>query len=280
MDEMVDLFFQGCFDAGPPRCPLRRGPDGSGADLSRRFWSWASSLEDSPLTIHTPDGSRRYVGPATVRQLLVTAMYHPLADFEPLAAALDAAMAHGDTAALFARILADMGYAPLDDALRANSSAAATRRVDAFAGISCADTVVDLANRTLDDWQAALDRYSSISGVAGPWVLYMQTLCAGWPLRSKWQFPRGGAEENRPAGAAPILFLSNRWDPVTPLRDARIARDAFPGAGLVVQDTMGHCVTLSAPGPCLGNIVAEYFATGAVPKDEITCEAARRVWAS
>ncbi|OAA82154.1 Peptidase S33 tripeptidyl aminopeptidase-lik [Akanthomyces lecanii RCEF 1005] len=141
-------------------------------------------------------------------------MYHPLTDLSPLAAALDAAMTHGDTSALSARILATMAYATLDDALRANFTAASLP-VDAFAGISCADAVVDLASRTLDDWQAALDRYSDMSRVAGPWVLYMQTLCAGWPLRSEWQFPRGGPGEGRRA-AAPILFLSNRWDPVTP----------------------------------------------------------------
>ncbi|OAA82155.1 Alpha/beta hydrolase fold-1 [Akanthomyces lecanii RCEF 1005] len=43
MDEMVDLFFQGCFDAAH-QCPLRRAHDASGGDISRRFWSWASSL--------------------------------------------------------------------------------------------------------------------------------------------------------------------------------------------------------------------------------------------
>lgn len=290
MDEMVRLFFQGCFDARG--CPLRRPHDTSGADISRRVWSWAASLQDAPLIIHTTDGNRRYVSAGTVRQLLFTAMYHPLTEFRPLAAALDGAMNGGNTTALFARVLAEMGYTPLADALRANGWTAATAPalpVDAFMGISCADAA-DLTHRTLDDWQAALDRYSRVSRVAGPWVLAMQTLCAGWTLRSPWTFrgpfgtppppSRPGEEEEPGAPAAPLLFLSNRWDPVTPLRDARIARATFPRAGLVVQDTMGHCATLGAMGPCVGDIIAEYFDTGVVPDEEVTCKATCAVWDS
>ncbi|TQV96849.1 Peptidase S33, tripeptidyl-peptidase [Cordyceps javanica] len=286
MDEMVRIFFQGCFDA---RCPLRRPDDTSGASLGRRFWSWAAALQDAPLVVHTGDGNRRYVSAGTVRQLLILAMYHPLADFRPLAAALDAAM-RGDAAALSARVLATAEFTPLPDAVRANfsSSEPPTMPVDAYMGISCADAD-DVTGRTLDGWLAALDRYRGVSRVAGPWMLGAQTLCAGWTARPAWSFsgPFTTPTPTRPGRApmpgkpaAPILFLSNRWDPVTPLRDARIARDTFSGAGLVVQDTMGHCATLGAMGPCVRDVVAEYFDTGAVPEEEMTCEATRGVWDS
>lgn len=124
--------------------------------------------------------------------------------------------------------------------------------------VSCADGP-DVSRRDLSDW-AFRPKYK----FEGPF---------GMPEASG---DGSGPEEGRPA--APILFLSNRWDPVTPPAHARVVMDSFPGAGLVVQESTGHCATLGAIGPCVRDIMAEYFATGAVPEEEVTCEATRGIW--
>ncbi|KAJ6782815.1 hypothetical protein PWT90_07476 [Aphanocladium album] len=291
IDEMADLFFQGCFEASA--CPIRQPTDKSGADISRRFWSWASSLQDAPLVIHTADGNRRYVSTDPVRQMLISSLYHPSRDFTSLAATFDAGMrsrdGDDDAMALFSdRVLGAAGFTPIPAALRANFSSytSMTKLFDAYVGIACADGV-DVTGRSLDGWQALLDRYTAISRIGGPWMARLQMLCSGWTMRAKKSFhgpfetpepSEAGRAEEEGRPAAPILFLSNRLDPVTPLRDARITRGLFPGAGLVVQETMGHCVTLCAPGPCVKNIMAEYFRTAAVPEEEVTCEVKGRIW--
>lgn len=46
----------------------------------------------------------------------------------------------------------------------------------------------------------------------------------------------------------------------------------YPGAGHVVQESLGHGVTFTAPSNCTDEWVREYFDTGAVPDGETSCD--------
>ena len=64
--------------------------------------------------------------------------------------------------------------------------------------------------------------------------------------------------------AFPVLFISNRADPVTPLYAGVKMAEKFVDAGLIEQESEGHC-SISAVSKCTINKVRAYFIAGLVP---------------
>jgi hypothetical protein len=64
--------------------------------------------------------------------------------------------------------------------------------------------------------------------------------------------------------ANPLLFLSSSFDPVTPLRAAVKMAQKFEGAGLIEQQSLGHC-TISAFSACTTLKLRAYINHGKVP---------------
>ncbi|KAK8141954.1 hypothetical protein G3M48_009577 [Beauveria asiatica] len=282
-DEMADLFFQGCFDAGRDACPLHRSGDSSGADISQRFWDWVDGLDQAPL-LATKKDQAVVLQSGDLRALLLGAMYQPLTLFTEAASLVDAAM-RGNTTALYDLVAPIAGGSP-DAAcppVGGNGTASAdSSSPDAQRAVLCGDGQ-DVTGRDTAFWRAYVAKQ----------------LAQSWRARAKWQF-RGpfttpppsdsnndndnendnasaGPEPGRPA--APLLFLSNRLDPVTPLRAARKVAQMYPGTGLLVQDAMGHCVFgAHPPTDCTRRVVRRYFDEGVVPSEEATCEAVCKPW--
>jgi hypothetical protein len=89
--------------------------------------------------------------------------------------------------------------------------------------------------------------------------------CSGWDLTPPHQKPkRPWRSVKQVETANPILFLSNTYDPVTPLRAAVKMALKFKGAGLLEQEALGHC-TLAVVSRCTANVVRKYLAAGEVP---------------
>ena len=86
-------------------------------------------------------------------------------------------------------------------------------------------------------------------------------------IRANWRWT--GPLEARNT-SYPLLVLSTRYDPVTPLPDARVVQERFAGAGLLVQDSVGHC-SLSSPSVCTAKYVRRYFEDGVLPEEGTTC---------
>ena len=57
-----------------------------------------------------------------------------------------------------------------------------------------------------------------------------------------------------------------------PLRDALVVRERYPGAGLLVQNSHGHC-TLAAPSLCTAKHIQAYLKDGTLPREGTVCEA-------
>lgn len=112
------------------------------------------------------------------------------------------------------------------------------------------------------------------SQLFGSYWSMLRFSCSSWPfspnLSFKGPFKTPKAVPNLAAGhpAAPLLFLSNRLDPVTPLKSARAMASNHPGAALVVQESMGHCTISTAPSDCTRRIIADYLEFGTVPSGE------------
>jgi hypothetical protein len=119
-------------------------------------------------------------------------------------------------------------------------------------------------NFTLAEWDSAYKSLASTSKFADIWMGTMMQ-CSGWDLTPPQQEPDNRwRTEKQIETANPILFLSNTYDPVTPLRAAVKMAQKFKGAGLLEQKASGHC-TISAVSRCTAKVVREYLATGKVP---------------
>lgn len=70
--------------------------------------------------------------------------------------------------------------------------------------------------------------------------------------------------------ANPVLILSTRLDPVTPLRGAQTLEKTLQGSVLLVQDSVGH-TTISKASRCTAGHVRKYFNGGELPPSGTTC---------
>lgn len=182
---MVDMFFQGCFEAGQDTCSLYRKGDTSGSDISKRFWAWVGSLDKSPALV-TKDDHAAVLQSGDLISLLLNTMYKPLELFQKNAALVDDAM-QGNTTALYDFVSTTLG-GPLEDACTvANKTAPVLGPRDAEAAILCGDGD-DITGRNTTFWHGYVARQLSLSAVAGASWSIIRVSCANWKAKAKWQF--------------------------------------------------------------------------------------------
>jgi hypothetical protein len=89
----------------------------------------------------------------------------------------------------------------------------------------------------------------------------------------------------------PVLFLSNKFDPVTPLVNAQSMSKLFPRSSLLVQNAIGVChsllflhslkiliiihfqhTTFSATSNCTYQAIRSYVRDGVIPKPGTICD--------
>ncbi|EWG51151.1 hypothetical protein FVEG_10230 [Fusarium verticillioides 7600] len=75
----------------------------------------------------------------------------------------------------------------------------------------------------------------------------------------------------------PILLVNGKYDPVTPLGNARKISARFPGSQVVVHNGVGHGFTAHSSN-CTRDIVAKYFVSDELPPQEVTCEPDKSVF--
>lgn len=281
-DAIIDQLFEGCFAAGPTRCALARSGDKSASSIGDRLWGWIGALDAAPVSGLSYAGSSIVMTGADIRRIMGSAAYSPLVAFRPLAQLLDDAMRGTNLAALLSAIETGSYGGPLQNACPVapppdgSSSGKLEQGSDGTTSVVCGDGA-DVTGKNLTWWQSYQAQQLARSSVLGEFWTTIRLPCARWRLRANWVFRgpyttpepsrRGDApQKGRPA--APLLFLTNRLDPVTPLRAARAMAAQHPGAKVVVQETMGHCAFASAYSPCTKDAVAEYFDTGTLPDEE------------
>lgn len=109
---------------------------------------------------------------------------------------------------------------------------------------------------------------AATSQFADIWIgLMMQ--CNGWDIswhadQKPWPSSLSSATDDTIDTAFPVLFLSTTYDPVTPLRAAVKMALKFKGAGLLEQESQGHC-TISTVSRCTARAVRDYVDRGKVP---------------
>ncbi|KAL7912442.1 TAP-like domain-containing protein [Trichoderma velutinum] len=268
-DEIANRFFSGCYKAGYKVCALSRNGDESDSSVKSRFYSWLSKLNEEPIATISHTGDMIVIRSQDIREMLGAATYRPRSSFITLATALDDAMA-GDTTGVV-KILFQRHIPHLDDVCAINNTGPDSEDYlqEGTASVLCADGI----------WY--ISQQISTSSIFGAYWSNIRMACNSWNFRPNWIFKGPfttppviySASGNPIPGhpAAPILFISNRLDPVTPLSAARAMAAQHPGAGLIITEGLGHGTMGTSDSACLHSHVADYFDNGVVPAGETTC---------
>lgn len=259
-DVIYESFLSFCHQAGAKKCPLYVPTIQA---MRSRVTSIIDSLAESPLSVPFGKEAPGIITKHHLMKRMFLATYAPLRFFHAVAEELLAIETNNQT--ILPTLLADTAY-------RCDCADATTPwAVDnqAYAAIACSDA--EPVTDTLEDTKAHLVRLATKSAFAAPLWAFTRMRCAGWRIRAKWRFagPLAAART-----AFPLLVVSPRFDPVTPLASARAVHARFGGSRLLVQNSHGHC-SLGAPSVCTAKHIRAYFAEGMLPAEDTVCQVDR-----
>ncbi|KAK1998048.1 hypothetical protein LX36DRAFT_577101 [Colletotrichum falcatum] len=279
-EKLVEFFYRTCFTSRS-KCALSRSSDEKWEDIRERVGQLIKQLDESPVSVLDGKFTRILTG-YDVTVSFIKPLYMPYRDFTKLADKINSAI-EGNYTALLKTATADIPR--LDDACsHPNSSAPPTASGDGAQAILCSDGK-DSTNLTIADYRAYISKLESQSPTFGGYWSQIRFNCGGWRIRPKWRFtgpfttpePDPAVVEGKPA--APLLFLTSRIDPVTPLRNAWKASEGHPGSAVVIQESVGHC-TMPTCSPCTTKVIREYLEHGIVPMSGKVCQSDCDVWDS
>ncbi|KAF7550097.1 hypothetical protein G7Z17_g5934 [Cylindrodendrum hubeiense] len=281
-DKIYDRFFEGCYSAGSLICVLRGVNDTSPSDIKTRVESYIARLDKSPLALQY-ENTPFILSGNDIRMIIGAVLYNPVTGFPVLASRLAQAIA-GNATPLVTTLVKVGSFPSLSDDYDA-STANDTIGQGHEAGlvVLCGDGD-DVTSKDLAWWKSYVGQQVSRSNVFGPYWSGIRFGCSSWRFRANWRFrgpfstPAADKAGIADAPAAPLLLMSNRLDPVTPLSAARAMAAGHPGSGLVIQETMGHTVVGMYPSSCVNKILADYFELGTVPSKVTYCQPRCKPW--
>ncbi|KAI0708188.1 alpha/beta-hydrolase [Cerioporus squamosus] len=261
-EKVVESLFTYCHRAGPMLCPLY---ESTPEKIRERYFSVLDAVGRKPVAVPLAESPTVITRRDLVWQLF-TATYRPLLRYATVVDVVRAIETANQTtlAALAPKICPP---AKCDCTTSDREREPWTAENDAFSAIACGDG--DKHPYDAETYRRFYADMVAESPHGGPiWAIhYLQ--CAEWRVRPRWRYT-GPLAAN--ATASPLLLVAPRYDPVCPLRDALRVRERYPGAGLLVQESHGHC-TLAAPSVCTAKHVRAYLEDGRLPGEGTVCEA-------
>lgn len=250
---------------------LKQAEDTVSNDIRKRIDSLLAEFDAKsvPLTLNN---QVTLLTSEDVRNLILEAMYAPLDNGPNLAEGLAGAIS-GNLTLIAGKYLPDLTPDQVP------SSTPYTWQRDVRNAVTFADGPPDAGNRSLEYYKDNVAYLIDQAPTAGAQAWSDITAShIGRTIRPKYSFngpytmPEANANDPH-APAAPLLILSARRDPVTPLQNAHKMSKLFPGSSVLVQESSGHCALFSSDSECTNKVLREYFATGKLPAEGATCEA-------
>ncbi|KAF4777699.1 hypothetical protein HER10_EVM0005986 [Colletotrichum scovillei] len=271
-EKLVDYFYETCFEA-KEKCALSRPSDKQWQDIRDRVDQLVKRLDEAPVAVLNGKVTNILTGYDVILSFK-NPLYAPYTRFIKLANEINAAIEGNYTAILES---ASAEIPKIDQACtHPNATDLRLSWGDGGQAVLCGDGE-DNTNMTLADYRAYVAELESQSPTfAGYWG-QIRSACTSWLVRPKWRFtgpfttpPHDAAVvEGRPA--APLLFMSSRLDPVTPLRNAFKASEGHPGSVVVIQESVGHAA-FATGSKCTTKILQEYLEHGTVPESGTVCQ--------
>ncbi|KLU88379.1 hypothetical protein MAPG_07366 [Magnaporthiopsis poae ATCC 64411] len=257
-DSVLVSFFDYCYEA-QEKCYFYRKSDGPEA-MALRYRRLMARLEDDPVIV-IPNQVRMPVllRATDVKTAVFAMLYFPVAAFPTLSLLLFVIESGLD----LSRLVVPPNFAPVCNA------AYAPRQYpeDSTLSIVCSDRRHHW-KEDLSDLQAVFEKLAGVSAFGDFWMVVM-TACAGWnidpvdpPEFSLDSFP--GPDSPPVNTSFPIFFVSNTYDPVTPLEGGLAMSRRFAGAGFLELRASGHCTT-AAISLCTIAKIRAYLDQGIVP---------------
>ena len=232
-------FLSLCEAAGPDRCALAgHGP------VAPRIDGFLARLRRAPLP--TSAGPLTYGEVVTLAKYAVPAFPAVWPEVSvPLELALE-----GDGS-----VLKQMAGDLTSDALRL--------MFEQNVALTCADAP---ARQTAAQWPAVVRRLTEVSRIGGLAFGWINAPCASWPARSADRYSGPWDRVTR----TPILLINLRYEPNTPLVNARVAERRLGNAVLLVQDGYGH-LTANNPSACVDAALGRYLVHLRTPARGTVC---------
>jgi pimeloyl-ACP methyl ester carboxylesterase len=250
-DRVFREFLALCEAAGPDRCALA----GHGEPVAARVGRLLNRLRRHPIPAPSanPPGELTYGETLTILKLATL----PDPSIWPFAAAALEEAAQGD------------GSTIKNAAAIANSDEFRAGVQEQSAALICADSP---ARQPASAWPRVVDRLEAVSRIGGPVVGWLAGApCASWPTRStnRYTGPWSATTKN------PILVIGTRFDPTTPVRNARRVARLLGNAVLLIHDGYGH-LTRRDPSTCITQAIGSYLVNLTAPPSGTVCPADRQ----
>ncbi len=275
-EAIVDYFYDACFEAAD-RCAIRAAADTSSADIKKRIDKLIADLDEAPVSFVQGKYIRAVTG-NDVRGSFFASVYKPIGLF-PRQARLLAEALEGN----FTLLMENADIPRIQDSCATDNITLPLPTSDGLYAIACNDAA-DAPERSLEYYQGVIKQLKSDSDMVGARWAQIPIQCLGLQGRAKWRFP--GPWATPPADpslkegipAAPMLLLTTRLDPVTPLVNAHRMSSGHPGSAVVIQESVGHCAVPSGWSDCTNQILRDYFEHGVVPKNGTVCTSTCKPW--
>ncbi|KAF2642349.1 hypothetical protein P280DRAFT_447650 [Massarina eburnea CBS 473.64] len=264
VDAVLDTFFPYCYDAGAVNCALW---EPSPEAIKARFHSVVDNLKTNPATVATP-GFSDFPSILTYKILQATllgALYTPDIYYPIIASGLVALESgHAEL------IASSTGTGIRSESCDPDAQLPIVEDMEPPVFIMCNDANGRFLLNEYEDWVDHAKYLYNQSHYFGEAWSFLRLICRKLDIRG----PPSQIFTGVPSAAntsQPILFVSNKIDPVTPLSAAKRMRANFGGAGLLVQNAAGH-TSGSTMSRCTFGYFAKYFEDGTLPPEGKICE--------
>lgn len=214
-DQIVVKFGEYCDAAGPEKCALYTG-DGSRA-ISNKFEDTVNSLYNNPIGVAaTGSMAPDLITYSDIMWVIRQALYGPVQFFPNLARLLDELSHRNGTSMAIAKQSRQQISTPNRECLNAPPYAPQCRTPgpETTPAILCTDGDFRTYGMSKADYKAYADELRQQSRWFGDSWAHIRLNCVGYNIKPKWRVPGPFAGKT----STPMLFLGNKFDPVTPLR--------------------------------------------------------------